>query len=68
MGERIFEPFVRATNAPTDVGGAGLGLAIARGLAEAQGGSLSYAPRAGGGSIFTLRIPAVDLPEALPLA
>ncbi len=47
MAERIFEPFVRATGAPTDVGGAGLGLAIARGLAEAQGGILAYVAASG---------------------
>ena len=34
--ERIFEPFYRAPGSPPDVGGAGLGLAIARRLAEAQ--------------------------------
>jgi K+-sensing histidine kinase KdpD len=56
--ERIFEPFYRPAGAPGDVGGAGLGLAIARRLAELQGGSLEYAPRTGGGSIFMLRLPA----------
>jgi two-component system sensor histidine kinase KdpD len=66
MHHQLFEPFVRAANVPSDVGGAGLGLAIARGLAEAQGGTLTYAARAGGGSIFTLRFPAADLPETLP--
>ncbi len=68
MRDQIFEPFVRAGNLPADVGGAGLGLAIARGLAEAQQGTLQYAPRPGGGSCFTLRLPAADLPETLPTA
>ena len=68
MRERIFEPFVRATNAPADAGGAGLGLSIARGLAEAQGGTLQYMPRRGGGSIFTLHLPAADLPATIPTA
>jgi two-component system sensor histidine kinase KdpD len=58
--ERIFEPFYRPPGAAPDVGGAGLGLPIARGLAEAQGGSLSYAPRDGGGSVFTLLLPAME--------
>lgn len=58
--ERAFEPFRRAPGAPPDVSGAGLGLAIARRLAEAQGGRLSYAPRDGGGSVFTLSLPAAD--------
>jgi two-component system sensor histidine kinase KdpD len=59
--ERIFEPLYRPAAAPPDVGSAGLGLAIARQLAEAQGGTLAYAPRAGGGSVFTLRLPVADL-------
>ncbi len=61
--DRVFEPFVRGgTGAGREaVGGAGLGLAVARGLAEAQGGTLRYADREGGGSIFSLRVPAADL-------
>jgi two-component system sensor histidine kinase KdpD len=54
----IFEPFYRPKGARPDVGGAGLGLAIARRIAEAQGGSLTYAARAGGGSEFRLELPA----------
>ena len=59
--ERIFTPFYRESGAPADVGGAGLGLAIARGLAESQGGSLRHAAREGGGSVFSLTLPAADL-------
>ncbi|MBC7898098.1 MAG: hypothetical protein H7066_21950, partial [Cytophagaceae bacterium] len=59
---RIFEPLYRPEGARPDAGSAGLGLAIARGFAEAQEGSLGYAARDGGGSVFTLRIPAVDAP------
>lgn len=55
--ERIFEPFYRAPAARPDVGGAGLGLAIARGLAEEQRGAVRYQPRVGGGSVFTLVLP-----------
>lgn len=50
--ERIFEPYYR-----------GLGLSIARAVAEAQGGSLRYQERSGGGSVFTLRVPAVNVPD-----
>lgn len=60
--ERAFQPFYRPGDRQPDVGGAGLGLSIARGLAEAQGGTLDYAPRPGGGSIFIFSLPAVDLP------
>lgn len=63
--ERIFAPFYRPPGAPPDVGGAGLGLAIARGLAVAQGGTLACAPREGGGSVFTLCLPAAELGDAL---
>jgi two-component system sensor histidine kinase KdpD len=62
--ERIFEPFYRPAGgaspdgARTGGGGLGLGLAIARRLALAQGGTLTYEDRPGGGSIFTLRLPA----------
>ena len=58
--ERIFEPFYRPAEFAPDVGGTGLGLSIARGLAVAQGGSLEFEPRAGGGSVFTLVLPGVD--------
>jgi two-component system sensor histidine kinase KdpD len=60
--ERIFDPFFRASSIP-DVGGSGLGLAIARRLAEAQQGALLYEPRPGGGSIFTLLLPAAEFPS-----
>jgi signal transduction histidine kinase len=29
----------------------------------AQGGSLTFTPREGGGSVFTLRLPAADVTE-----
>jgi two-component system sensor histidine kinase KdpD len=60
--ERIFEPFYRPAGAPADGGGAGLGLAIARRLAEQQGGTVEYTERSGGGSIFVLRLPADSTP------
>lgn len=60
--ERVFEPFYRAPGAPADVGGAGLGLTIARRLAEAEQGSVDFVARTGGGSVFTLSVPAADAP------
>jgi len=60
----LFEPFYRATNSPPDVGRAGLGLSIARHLADAQGGRLRYEARPGGGSSFILELEALDAPAA----
>ncbi len=62
--DRIFDPFYRPPGVPPDVRGHGLGLSIARGLAEAQGGSLRFSPRTGGGSVFTLELPAAK-PDAI---
>ena len=61
--ERIFQPFYRHADTAPDVGRAGLGLSIARRLAEIQQGSLHYEPRPGGGSVFVLKLPAVDIEE-----
>jgi two-component system sensor histidine kinase PilS (NtrC family) len=46
--ERIFEPFYSGGR------GTGLGLFLARELAQANGATLLYEPRAGGGSLFRL--------------
>ena len=54
-----FEPFYRPRGTPPDTRGAGLGLTIARGLANAQGGDILYEDRPGGGSVFSLVLPAV---------
>jgi K+-sensing histidine kinase KdpD len=65
--ERIFEAFYRPSSAEPDTGHAGLGLSIARRLAELQQGTVEYSARDGGGSVFTLRLPAVDWdPAAVP--
>ncbi len=61
--DRIFDAFYRPAGSTPDTGHAGLGLSIARTLAELQGGTLTFALRAGGGSTFTLRLPAADVPE-----
>jgi two-component system sensor histidine kinase KdpD len=60
--QRIFDPFYRPPGQP-DTGGAGLGLSIARRMAEAQGGAVRYAAREGGGSVFELRLPAASTGE-----
>jgi two-component system sensor histidine kinase KdpD len=60
--DRIFDPFYRSPGTPPAAHGAGLGLAIARGLATAQGGNVTYESRAGGGSVFSLLLRAVAQP------
>jgi signal transduction histidine kinase len=57
----IFEPFYRSPDAIADqIHGTGLGLPIAKGLAEAMGGRLSVTSEAGKGSVFTLHLPVID--------
>ncbi|TVS08045.1 MAG: sensor histidine kinase [Planctomycetaceae bacterium] len=54
---RLFTSFARSqTRLERPHGGLGLGLSIARGLARKMGGDLQYAPRAGGGAVFTLSL------------
>jgi len=60
--ERIFTPFYRPSSERPDAGSAGLGLAIARRMAEWQGGAVTYT-RTSQGSTFTLSLPAADLKE-----
>lgn len=54
----LFERFYRADQARSrETGGTGLGLTIARQLAEAHGGTLTAANHPDGGAVFTLGIP-----------
>ncbi len=55
LRERLFEPFFS-----TDSRGTGLGLYLARALAEANGGSLEYRALDDGGNCFTIRLPLAD--------
>ena len=56
--ERVFEPFYRVeTSRNRDSGGSGLGLTIARDIAQAHGGSLRVANLPTGGLEATLRLP-----------
>ena len=56
--EMVFEPFVRLEQSRSrSTGGAGLGLAIARNVAETHGGSLNLETAPGGGTRAVIRLP-----------
>lgn len=54
---RIFASFYRGDASRTAKGHYGLGLSIARQLAQSQKGSLQHSPTPGGGATFTLTLP-----------
>jgi signal transduction histidine kinase len=56
--------FERAAGSSRQGAGSGLGLYLVRRIVEAHGGAVRYAPRSGGGSVFTLELPAV--PQRVP--
>ncbi len=58
LGPRIFEPLVTARP-----GGTGLGLALARRITLAHGGSLELRTRAPAGAVFRLSLPANPAPQ-----
>jgi two-component system sensor histidine kinase KdpD len=62
--ERVFEPFYRRGSDRRS--GAGLGLAIARGFAAANGGRVWAESRPGQGATFALALPVADVPAELP--
>ena len=63
--ERIFEPFQRGERTG-GARGAGLGLAIARGFAQANGGRVWVESRSGQGATFVFALPAATAVGAPP--
>lgn len=61
---KIFEPFYRSPAATAaQIHGTGLGLFVAKHIAEAMGGRLSVTSEIGVGSVFTLKLPAWEHDE-----
>lgn len=61
--ERVFEPFYRRNGDRRS--GAGLGLAIARGFVEANGGRIWAESRPGQGATFAIALPVASVPVEL---
>jgi PAS domain S-box-containing protein len=59
LAPRLFEPFIRGKQAAT-IQGSGLGLALVRSLAEANGGKVVYSPNDPVGARFILSLKAPD--------
>lgn len=61
--EAVFEPFQRGEKSRNrETGGAGLGLAVARGVARAHGGDVVLSNRPGGGLVARLTLPLSSAP------
>ncbi|NLG88680.1 MAG: HAMP domain-containing protein [Clostridiaceae bacterium] len=60
LASNIFKPFVRVDDSRNSkTGGSGLGLSIAKKIAEAHGGDLILLPNKNRGSTFRITIPAI---------
>ncbi|WP_237153455.1 ATP-binding protein [Oryzibacter oryziterrae] len=60
--QAVLEPFVRLEQSRNrSTGGAGLGLAVARNLAEGHGGTLTIGDAPTGGARFTLQVPLMEM-------
>ena len=61
--EAVFTKFYRLDNTPT--GGTGLGLFIAKGFVEAQGGSIKVLNKIENGALFVIELPTPILPQTI---
>jgi two-component system, LuxR family, sensor kinase FixL len=58
IASQLFQPFVT-----TKSHGMGVGLSISRTIIESHGGSITYRPNLGGGTVFSFTLPAVSKEE-----
>src|SRR5262249_12338587 len=66
---RVFEPFYRAESARRlGRAGVGLGLAVARRIATAHGGTITAERGPGRGGRFVVRLPRASAPDVAPAA
>jgi two-component system sensor histidine kinase KdpD len=59
LRERVFQPFQRMDDSPSQGAGVGLGLAVARGFTRAMGGELTIDDTPGGGTTMVIELKAV---------
>lgn len=65
--DQAFDDFAQLEDATQrDHGGLGLGLPLAKGLAEMMGGWLAYSPAPGQGAVFTVALPLAQQPLEPP--
>jgi len=65
--DRVFERFYRVDGDHNRRnGGAGLGLSLVRAVAEAHGGRAAVAANPGGGTVFTVELPASAGAQPVP--
>jgi two-component system sensor histidine kinase KdpD len=64
LADKIFEKFYRLPRDTTGAG-AGLGLAICRGIVEAHGGKIAVHDRDGGGAVFRFTLPIEGAPPEI---
>jgi two-component system sensor histidine kinase KdpD len=62
---QIFEKFYRGKEQRHRVPGTGMGLAIAKAIVEAHGGTIGVVSQVGEGSVFTFTLPQAAKPKVL---